>query len=144
MSLGFSFGFFFPHPFLRQGWKSYVLSAATSMAGEINPPEQKRIILFSCRALVAQFESLLHSVAQSLKRRQCLVVLIDGADLIHAATGQLVSDWLPEQLPQVSLSSLSQGYTVLCLLFDPLSWLAKQGPHRLVRRFHSPLHSPEC
>ncbi|KAJ7313021.1 hypothetical protein JRQ81_004283 [Phrynocephalus forsythii] len=56
--------------------------------------------VFSCRGLVVQFESLLHSVAQTLKRGQSLVVLIDGADLIHAAKGQLVSDWLPEQLPQ--------------------------------------------
>ncbi|XP_054848405.1 telomerase protein component 1 isoform X2 [Eublepharis macularius] len=54
----------------------------------------------SYRGLVGQFNSLLHSVAQLLKRRQSLVVLIDGADLIHAASGQLVSDWLPEQLPQ--------------------------------------------
>ncbi|XP_077169089.1 telomerase protein component 1 isoform X2 [Paroedura picta] len=54
----------------------------------------------SYRGLVVQFNSLLHSVAQSLKRRQTLAVLIDGADLIHAAGGQPVSDWLPEQLPQ--------------------------------------------
>ncbi|KAL8176473.1 UNVERIFIED_CONTAM: hypothetical protein K2H54_035247 [Gekko kuhli] len=54
----------------------------------------------SYRGLVVQFNALLHSVAQSLKRRQTLAVLIDGADLIHAASGQPVSDWLPEQLPQ--------------------------------------------
>ncbi|XP_015273529.1 PREDICTED: telomerase protein component 1-like [Gekko japonicus] len=54
----------------------------------------------SYRGLVVQFNSLLHSVGQSLKHRQTLAVLIDGADLIHAAGGQPVSDWLPEQLPQ--------------------------------------------
>uniref|UniRef100_A0ABM5EIR4 Telomerase protein component 1 isoform X1 n=1 Tax=Pogona vitticeps TaxID=103695 RepID=A0ABM5EIR4_9SAUR len=54
----------------------------------------------SYRGLVVQFGSLLHSVTQSLKRGQSLVVLIDGADLIHTAKGQLISDWLPEQLPQ--------------------------------------------
>ncbi|XP_061446484.1 telomerase protein component 1 [Rhineura floridana] len=64
------------------------------------PPTPPR----SYRGLVGQFESLLHSVAQSLKRRQSLVVLVDGADLIHVAGGQLVSDWLPEELPpRVSL-----------------------------------------
>nr|XP_060636116.1 telomerase protein component 1 [Anolis sagrei ordinatus] len=60
------------------------------------PPTPPR----SYRGLVGQFESLLHSVAQSLKRGRSLVILIDGADLIHATSGQLVSDWLPEQLPQ--------------------------------------------
>ncbi|XP_066483000.1 telomerase protein component 1 isoform X2 [Tiliqua scincoides] len=60
------------------------------------PPAAPR----SYRGLVDQFQSLLHSVAQTLKQRQTLVVLIDGADLIHAASGQLVSDWLPEKLPR--------------------------------------------
>uniref|UniRef100_A0A670J5M5 Telomerase associated protein 1 n=1 Tax=Podarcis muralis TaxID=64176 RepID=A0A670J5M5_PODMU len=54
----------------------------------------------SYRGLVGQFDSLLHSVALSLKRRQSLVVLVDGADLTYTASGQLVSDWLPEELPQ--------------------------------------------
>ncbi|XP_062994042.1 telomerase protein component 1 isoform X2 [Elgaria multicarinata webbii] len=60
------------------------------------PPPPPR----SYRGLVGQFEFLLHAVAQALKPRQSLVVLIDGADFIHAANEQLVSDWLPEQLPQ--------------------------------------------
>ncbi|KAH0626292.1 hypothetical protein JD844_001202 [Phrynosoma platyrhinos] len=55
------------------------------------------------------------SVAQSLKRGQSLVILIDGADLIHAASGQLVSDWLPEQLPQrvILVLSVSEESTLL-------------------------------
>ncbi|XP_044278296.1 telomerase protein component 1 isoform X3 [Varanus komodoensis] len=54
----------------------------------------------SYRGLVSQFKSLLYAVAQTLKRQQFLVVLIDGADSIHGPSGQLVSDWMPEQLPQ--------------------------------------------
>ncbi|XP_042331949.1 telomerase protein component 1 isoform X2 [Sceloporus undulatus] len=69
----------------------------------------------SYRGLVGQFECLLHSVAQLLKRGQSLVILIDGADLIHAASGQLVSDWLPEQLPQrvIFVLSVSEESTLL-------------------------------
>uniref|UniRef100_A0A8D0G6K1 NACHT domain-containing protein n=1 Tax=Sphenodon punctatus TaxID=8508 RepID=A0A8D0G6K1_SPHPU len=52
------------------------------------------------RVLVSRFETLLHKVSQSLRKQQALAVLIDGADLIHAASGQLVSDWLPEKLPK--------------------------------------------
>lgn len=69
-------------------------------------PCARNQITLSCRGLVDQFQFLLHSVAQSLKQRQSLVVLIDGADLIHASSGQLVSDWLPEKLPQVSFGGL--------------------------------------
>ncbi|CAI5791130.1 telomerase protein component 1 isoform X1 [Podarcis lilfordi] len=62
----------------------------------VHPPAPPK----SYRGLVGQFDSLLHSVALSLKRRQSLVVLVDGADLTYTAGGQLVSDWLPEELPQ--------------------------------------------
>ncbi|XP_053114992.1 telomerase protein component 1 isoform X3 [Hemicordylus capensis] len=93
------------------------------------PPAPPR----SYRGLVSQFESLLISVAQSLKRHQSLVVLIDGADLIHAASGHLISDWLPEQLPQrvslvlsvsedsALLGSLKRRKDVIAIPLGPLA-----------------------
>ncbi|KAG8140725.1 hypothetical protein E2320_003411, partial [Naja naja] len=91
----------------------------------------------------AQFECLLHAVAKLLKRRQSLVLLIDGADLIHTAGGELVSDWLPENVPQqVSLVlSISEESTLLKSLkqrkdttFIPLQPLSPPDRAVIVRK----------
>ncbi|XP_013912038.1 PREDICTED: telomerase protein component 1-like [Thamnophis sirtalis] len=104
-----------------------------------NPPTPPR----SYRGLVTQFECLLHAVAKLLKRRQSLVLLIDGADLIHTAGGELVSDWLPENMPQrVSLVlSLSAESMLLESLkqrtdavFIPLEPLAPPDRAAIVRK----------
>ncbi|XP_060546985.1 telomerase protein component 1 isoform X2 [Pantherophis guttatus] len=104
-----------------------------------NPPTPPR----SYRGLVTQFECLLHAVAKLLKRRQCLVLLIDGADLIHAAGGELVSDWLPENMPQrvslvLSVSSDSMLRESLKqrkdAVFIPLEPLAPPDRASIVRK----------
>uniref|UniRef100_A0A8C5SGA3 Telomerase protein component 1 n=1 Tax=Laticauda laticaudata TaxID=8630 RepID=A0A8C5SGA3_LATLA len=104
-----------------------------------NPPTPPR----SYRGLVTQFECLLYAVAKLLKRRQSLVLLIDGADLIHAAGGELVADWLPENMPQrVSLVlSVSADSTLLESLkqrkdtaFIPLEPLAPLDRAAIVRK----------
>ena len=37
-----------------------------------------------------------------MKDKKPLTVLVDGADHVRDAKGQLCSDWIPQQLPQVS------------------------------------------
>ncbi|XP_070582909.1 telomerase protein component 1 [Erythrolamprus reginae] len=94
-----------------------------------NPPTPP----ISYRGLVTQFECLLHAVAKLLKRRQSLVILIDDADLINAAGGELVSDWLPENMPQrvslllsvsaesMLLQSLKQRKDAVFIPLEPLA-----------------------
>ncbi|XP_007438144.1 telomerase protein component 1 [Python bivittatus] len=96
-----------------------------------NPPTPPR----SYRGLVAQFECLLYTVAKLLKRGQTLVLLIDDADLIHATGGELVSDWLPEQMPQrvslvlsvsvesAFLESLKRRKNAIFIPLEPLALL---------------------
>uniref|UniRef100_A0A8D2KQU9 Telomerase associated protein 1 n=1 Tax=Varanus komodoensis TaxID=61221 RepID=A0A8D2KQU9_VARKO len=78
-------------------WK---VAAPVVLASRVRSCKKEKAALFPSRGLVSQFKSLLYAVAQTLKRQQFLVVLIDGADSIHGPSGQLVSDWMPEQLPQ--------------------------------------------
>uniref|UniRef100_A0A8C6XEC4 TROVE domain-containing protein n=1 Tax=Naja naja TaxID=35670 RepID=A0A8C6XEC4_NAJNA len=105
--------------------------------------EKGDIYFLAYRGLVTQFECLLHAVAKLLKRRQSLVLLIDGADLIHTAGGELVSDWLPENVPQqVSLVlSISEESTLLKSLkqrkdttFIPLQPLSPPDRAVIVRK----------
>ncbi|KAM4708115.1 telomerase protein component 1 isoform 1-T4 [Discoglossus pictus] len=56
--------------------------------------------LTSYRALLDEFQSLLLLVSRSLKRSNTLTLLIDGADLLCGHAGELISDWIPEHLPQ--------------------------------------------
>ncbi|XP_039206037.1 telomerase protein component 1 isoform X2 [Crotalus tigris] len=104
-----------------------------------NPPTPPR----SYRGLITQFECLLHAVAKLLKRRQSLVLLIDGADLIHDAGGELVSDWLPEKMPQRVSLVLSVSAESMLLeslkqrkdaIFIPLEHLAPPDRAAIVRK----------
>ncbi|KAL7977632.1 hypothetical protein Chor_009581 [Crotalus horridus] len=78
-----------------------------------------------------------------LKRRQSLVLLIDGADLIHDAGGELVSDWLPEKMPQRVSLVLSVSAESMLLeslkqrkdaVFIPLEHLAPPDRAAIVRK----------
>lgn len=53
---------------------------------------------FNCRDLLLEF----HSFLSGVKREKAVVLLIDGVDLLQDGRGQLNSDWIPQQLPQVS------------------------------------------
>lgn len=53
-------------------------------------------VLF-CRERLAEFDTLL----SGRKKGQSLAILVDGADLLQDALGRLVSDWMPQSLPQV-------------------------------------------
>ncbi len=37
-----------------------------------------------------------------MKKKKPLVLLVDGVDLVRDGRGQLSSDWMPQQLSQVS------------------------------------------
>lgn len=51
-----------------------------------------------CRDLLSEF----HSSLSDIKKKKPLVMLVDGVDLVRDGRGQLNSDWIPQQLPQVS------------------------------------------
>ncbi|XP_030043878.1 telomerase protein component 1 isoform X2 [Microcaecilia unicolor] len=70
------------------------------------------------RGLVHEFESLLRLVSQSLRGRQTLTLLVDGADRLCGENGEPNSDWIPEFLPQrVQLVlSLDEGSSLQCSL----------------------------
>lgn len=44
---------------------------------------------------------LLSEFLSHLKKGRSLALLIDGADLVHDATGQRISDWIPQRVPKV-------------------------------------------
>lgn len=46
--------------------------------------------------------SELHSTLSEMKRNKPLVLMVDGVDAVQDGRGQLSSDWIPQQLPQVS------------------------------------------
>ncbi|KFO22262.1 Telomerase protein component 1 [Fukomys damarensis] len=55
----------------------------------------------SYRGLVWELQQkLLPESAQTLQPRQTLVLVIDGADKLVDHNGQLISDWIPQSLPQ--------------------------------------------
>lgn len=43
-----------------------------------------------------------HTNLSDMKKKNPLVLLVDGVDLVQDGGGQLSSDWIPQQLPQVS------------------------------------------
>lgn len=50
------------------------------------------------RDLLSEFRSTLSDI----KTKKPLVMLIDGVDLVKDSKGQLSSDWIPQQLAEVS------------------------------------------
>lgn len=52
---------------------------------------------FDNRNLLSEFHSSL-----SDRKKTPMVLLVDGVDLVEDGRGQLNSDWIPQQLPQVS------------------------------------------
>ena len=56
------------------------------------------LFVCDCRGLLSEF----HSGLSDIKKTKPLVILVDGVDLVQDGRGQLNSDWIPEQLPQVS------------------------------------------
>lgn len=55
-------------------------------------------VLFEFRDLLSE----LHSTLSEMKRNKPLVLMVDGVDAVQDGRGQLSSDWIPQQLPQVS------------------------------------------
>lgn len=84
-------------------------------------------IVFYDRDLLSEFHSMLSSTEKSRR----VVLLVDGADLIQDGKGRLSSDWIPQQLPQVShrrsteeLISMDLNFRVLNLNFEVVSvWI---------------------
>lgn len=55
------------------------------------------IFVSHLRDLLSEF----HSTLSDMKRNRPLVLLVDGVDLVLDGRGQVGSDWIPQQLPQV-------------------------------------------
>ncbi|XP_066459838.1 telomerase protein component 1 [Eleutherodactylus coqui] len=56
--------------------------------------------LNSYREALAEFQALLLLISHSLKRKDTLTLLIDGADVLCGCAGELTSDWIPDLVPQ--------------------------------------------
>lgn len=56
------------------------------------------LIICDHRDLLSEF----HSNLSDISKKKPLVMLVDGVDLVRDGRGQLNSDWIPLQLPQVS------------------------------------------
>ncbi|KAK2822733.1 hypothetical protein Q5P01_022798 [Channa striata] len=58
--------------------------------------EKESPLPHSYKDLLSEF----HSMLSDTKKNKPLVLLVDGVDLVRDGRGQLISDWIPQQLPQ--------------------------------------------
>lgn len=65
------------------------------------------LITFDHRDLLSEFRSTL----SDMKTKKPLVMLVDGVDLVKDSKGQLSSDWIPQQIPEVSYRHETQRST---------------------------------
>ncbi|KAM3866164.1 telomerase protein component 1 [Diretmus argenteus] len=63
---------------------------------ETKDTEEESPLPLSYKDLLAEF----HSMLSDTKKDQPQVLLVDGADLVRDARGQLSSNWIPQQLPK--------------------------------------------
>ncbi|XP_034559516.1 telomerase protein component 1-like [Notolabrus celidotus] len=63
---------------------------------EIKDTKEEAPLPYSYRDLLSEFNSSI----SDMKTVKPLVLLVDGVDLVQDGRGQLVSDWIPQQLPK--------------------------------------------
>ncbi|XP_072513411.1 telomerase protein component 1-like isoform X2 [Salminus brasiliensis] len=78
------------------GSVSHFLRCVVQMLRKRKEEEQELAPSISYRALLSEF----HLHLAEPREGPLLVLLVDGADLVHDARGQVVSEWIPEHLPK--------------------------------------------
>ncbi|XP_049326021.1 telomerase protein component 1-like isoform X1 [Astyanax mexicanus] len=75
---------------------SHMLRCLVQSLRKMKEVEEELAPSVSYRALRSEF----HLRLADLGEDPLLVLLVDGADLVHDARGQMVSDWIPENIPK--------------------------------------------
>ncbi|KAK2822732.1 hypothetical protein Q5P01_022797 [Channa striata] len=73
-----------------------LLRCFTQWFRKMNDTEKESPLPHSYKDLLSEF----HSTLSDTKKNKPLMLLVDGVDLVRDGRGQLISDWIPQQLPQ--------------------------------------------